>query len=73
MNMADRASIRAALVAAGAPDRDLEWLVASCPSLEDARTYRSPARMAWCPLCDAAALVDERGCVSCRTALGGDS
>lgn len=38
----DRARIREILVAKRAPDRDLEWLTASCPSLEHALAYRPP-------------------------------
>lgn len=36
----DRPAIRAALIARGAPDRDLEWLTASAPSIECAQAYR---------------------------------
>lgn len=36
----DRSVIREVLIAAGAPARDLEWMVASAPSVEAARTYR---------------------------------
>ena len=37
----DRDEVRAALLAAGAPARDLEWLTESCPSLTAARAYRT--------------------------------
>lgn len=36
----DRARIREILVAAGAPDSDVEWLTASCPSIDYALNYR---------------------------------
>jgi len=38
----ERDEIRRILMSAGAPPRSLEWLVASCPSIDDARTYRAP-------------------------------
>ncbi len=38
----NRAAIRAILRANGADERDLEWLVASCPSKQAARDYRPP-------------------------------
>ena len=63
----DRDEIRAILVAAGAPSGDLEWLVASCPSIEDARGYRPPpARQAWCLDCGDVTACDESGCIACR-------
>ena len=36
----DRERLRAVLSAAGAPDRDIDWLTASCPSMDDALTYK---------------------------------
>lgn len=42
----DREAIRAVLTAAGAPARDLEWLVASCPSVAHARGYTAPEHAA---------------------------
>lgn len=38
----DRDLIREILITAGAPDRDLEWLSRSCPSLAAALTYQPP-------------------------------
>jgi hypothetical protein len=35
----DRAAVRKTLIARGADERDLEWLTASAPSLEDARNF----------------------------------
>jgi len=64
----DREEVRAILVAAGAPPGDLEWLVRSCPSLEDARGYRPPAQQAWCLDCGDVTACDERGCIVCRGA-----
>jgi hypothetical protein len=63
---ADRAAIRAELVDAGASDRELDWLTASCPSVEKARAYH-PAHIAWCPRCDGPTVCDEHGCTTCRT------
>jgi len=60
--------IRAILVAAGVPPGDLEWLVRSCPSIEDARSYRPPARQAWCLDCDDVQPCDDGGCLTCRGA-----
>lgn len=34
MNDSDRANVRAMLMAARFPQRDIEWMVASCPSVE---------------------------------------
>jgi hypothetical protein len=69
----DVVAIRAILEAAGAPVRDLEWLVASCPTVADARGYHPPA-VAWCPRCGEAVVVDSQGCVPCRiVAEGGDA
>jgi hypothetical protein len=36
----DRDRIREILIAAGAPTRDLEWMVASCPDESFALAYR---------------------------------
>ncbi|HEU4727653.1 MAG TPA: hypothetical protein VFT22_07185 [Kofleriaceae bacterium] len=38
----DRALIREVLIERGAPLEDLEWLSASCPSIEDAIEYTPP-------------------------------
>lgn len=38
----DREQIRETLSLLGAPERDLEWLTASCPSLVYALTYHPP-------------------------------
>lgn len=38
-----RDKYREVLTAAGAPARDIDWLVASCPSLAHAEAYRPPA------------------------------
>lgn len=62
----DRDEVRAILIAAGAPVADLEWLVESCPSIEDAKGYRPPARQAWCARCDEVTACDQQGCLTCR-------
>lgn len=62
----DRDEIRAILVRFGAPPDDLDWLVASCPSVEDAYAYQAPAPMAWCPVCDGPRAIYAGGCVVCR-------
>ncbi len=36
----DRDEIRRVLAAAGAPARDLDWMVSSCPSVAHALAYR---------------------------------
>jgi hypothetical protein len=36
----DRELVRRILVSAGAPRRALEWLTASCPSVDDALTFQ---------------------------------
>ena len=41
----DRELVRRILVSAGAPDRDIEWLTASCPSVDDALTYQPPEEL----------------------------
>jgi len=41
----DRGLVRRILVAAGAPERDLEWLTASCPSVDDALAYQPPEEL----------------------------
>lgn len=41
----ERDEMRRILTAAGAPVRSLEWLVASCPSINDARSYRAPRKV----------------------------
>ncbi len=62
----DRALIREILVDARAPANDLEWLTASCPSVDAAREYRAPARDSWCVACDSAQPTDAAGCLTCR-------
>ncbi len=62
----DRELIREILVDAHAPANDLEWLTASCSSVEAAREYRAPARQAWCFDCDSAQPTDAAGCLTCR-------
>lgn len=62
----DRAEVRRILEQAGAPASDLLWLVASCPSIDDARLYQPPAREAWCFTCDGARPIDKHGCMACR-------
>lgn len=62
----DRDEVRSLLVAAGAPERDLEWLIASCPSLDDARAYRPPKIYAWCVDCASEQPIDADGCQTCR-------
>lgn len=63
----DRDFVREALVRAGAPPRDLEWLVASCPSELDALEYRAPLPEAFCAACDCPQPTDALGCVRCRS------
>src|ERR1700742_432936 len=43
----DRDEVRAIRVTSRAPADDLDWLVASCPSVDDARGYHPPARQGW--------------------------
>jgi hypothetical protein len=43
----DRELVRVILVDAGAPLADLEWLVTSCPSVDDALNYQPPCNGAW--------------------------
>lgn len=62
----DRDAIRAALVEAGAPAQDLDWLTVSAPSVETARAYRPTVAMAWCAVCSDAVAVDARGCIACQ-------
>lgn len=62
----DRSEIRTVLQELGAPERDLEWLVASCPSVADALTYKPPVRSAWCHTCNGVTVYDDYGCVPCR-------
>ncbi len=76
----DRYEIRAVLVDLGAPAKDLEWLVASCPGVEHALGYRPTIREAWCVRCDGVTAADPDGCVPCRVSqrnlfepLGGES
>lgn len=63
----DRDLVREILIDARAPSGDIEWLVASCPSVADARDYRAPPREAWCPACDGPQPTDIGGCITCRT------
>lgn len=62
----DRDEVRRILVEAGAPAGDLEWLIASCPSVDDAEGYRAPPRIAWCVDCGQATACDDDGCIACR-------
>lgn len=62
----DRGLVREILAAAGAPDRDLDWMVASCPGVEYALAYQPTARQAWCIECSNITLVDDKGCTECR-------
>lgn len=39
-HIANRERIREILIELGAPGSDLEWLVASCPDIKTAKTYR---------------------------------
>ena len=41
----DHALVRRILVSAGAPQHDLDWMTASCPSVDDALTYQPPEEM----------------------------
>jgi hypothetical protein len=61
----DRERVREILVATGAPAADVEWLVASCPSVADAAAYRPPT-MTWCARCDGVMPVDPGGRRACR-------
>lgn len=63
----DRDEIRAVLVELGAPERDLDWMVASCPGLEYALTYVPTKREAWCVRCNGPMACDDEGCISCRS------
>jgi hypothetical protein len=63
----DRDFVREALVRAGAPPQDLEWLVASCPSEIDALEYRAPLPEAFCAVHDGPQPTDHLGCVFCRS------
>jgi glutathione S-transferase len=56
----DRERVREILVANGARAADLEWLVASCPSVADAAAYRPPART-WCAHYDRVLPLDAGG------------
>ena len=62
----DRDQVREILVAAGASETDLDWLVRSCTSIEDAKGYRPPARQAWCVSCGGVTDCDGKGCIACR-------
>lgn len=59
----DRVAIRAALVEAGAPAQDLDWLTDSAPSLQAARAY---CPSVWCITCADMAVIDVGGCVVCK-------
>jgi hypothetical protein len=62
----DRDEVHAILMGAGAPAGDLDWLIASCPSVKDARGYRPPPRHAWCVDCGGVTACDDPGCIACR-------
>jgi hypothetical protein len=57
----DRDEVRRILMSAGAPPRDLDWLTASCPSIEDALGYVAPTPEAWCVVCDGPRMLDQQG------------
>ncbi len=63
----DREFVREAIVRAGAPEQDLEWLVASCPSELDALEYRAPLPEAFCAGHNGPQPTDQHGCVLCRS------
>lgn len=66
----ERWCIREILIDAGAPDGDVEWLTASCPSIDHARGYRPPCT----PVHRELAKVDVSGswcCVRCGGRSGG--
>lgn len=65
----DRDMIRVILTDAGAPASDLEWLVASCPSVEDALTYHPARPVAYCASCQGPRVCDDGGCIVCRTVV----
>lgn len=65
----DRALIRDVLVAAGAPASAVEWLVASCPSVEHALTYEPARPIAYCARCQGPRVCDADGCIVCRTVI----
>lgn len=62
----DRELVRQILVEAGAPARDVDWMVESCPSVEHALSYRPTVWNAWCPICDGVVDADARGCLTCQ-------
>jgi hypothetical protein len=63
----DRDFVREALVRAGDPAQDIEWLIASCPSELDALGYRAPLPEAWCAVHKRPQPTDDHGCVLCRS------
>lgn len=63
----DRDFVREALIRAGAPDRDLEWLVRSCPDELAALGYRAPLPEAFCAVHNGPQPTDRHGCVLCRS------
>lgn len=68
----DRSLIREILSERGAPAKALDWLTASCPSVEDALAYQPPAPIAFCVRCKGPRAFYAYGCVACGAALGGD-
>lgn len=67
----DRDVIREILVDRGAPANDLDWLVASCISVEAAREYVPPPKYAWCVDCGQGEWIDADGCMGCRARQAG--
>lgn len=63
----DRDFVREALVRAGAPAQDLEWLVRSCPDEIAALGYRAPLPDAFCAVHKRPQPTDQHGCVLCRS------
>ena len=71
MNEPNHEEIRFILEARGAPAKDIEWLVASCPSSEYALTYEPPAELAWCIRCRTRRYTGTvHGCRECGCKLG---
>lgn len=62
----DRERIRQIIVEAGAPEHAIGWMVASCPSVEHALSYRPTVHSAWCAICEAVVDCDDGGCLPCQ-------
>ena len=67
----DRELVRVILQHAGAPAGELPWLVASCPSVDDALTYRAATEVAPCADCGVAMRREHAGCAPCLDTSGG--